>query len=168
QMTYISPDAEIGKDTVIYPMVFIEGRSVIGEGCIIGPNVRIVNSFIGNNVVIRENVVIEGSRIGDGCEVGPFAYLRPETILDESAYVGKFVEVKKSFIGKGSKVPHLSYIGDATIGERVNVGAGTITCNYDGVKKNPTFIEDDVFIGSDTMLVAPVRIGRGAFTGAGS
>lgn len=166
--TYISPDVKIGMDTVIYPMTFIEGNSIIGERCVIGPNVRIVDSFIGNGVKIRENVVIEESRISDNCEIGPFAYLRPETVLDEEAYVGKFVEVKKSFIGKKSKVPHLSYIGDATIGERVNVGAGTITCNYDGFKKNPTYIEDDVFIGSDTMLVAPVRVGKGAITGAGS
>lgn len=165
---YISLDVSIGRDTVIYPMVFIEGKSVIGERCIIGPNVRIIDSVIGDNVIIRENVVVEGSRIGNGCEVGPFAYLRPETVLDDEVYVGKFVEVKKSFIGRGSKVPHLSYIGDATIGERVNVGAGTITCNYDGIKKNPTFIEDDAFIGSDTMLVAPVRVGKGAITGAGS
>ncbi|MCS7232987.1 MAG: bifunctional UDP-N-acetylglucosamine diphosphorylase/glucosamine-1-phosphate N-acetyltransferase GlmU [Synergistetes bacterium] len=166
--TFVSPDAKIGMDTIIYPMVFIEGNSIIGERCIIGPNVRILNSFIGNDVRIRENVVIEESRIGNGCEVGPFAYLRPETVLDEEAYVGKFVEVKKSFIGKKSKVPHLSYIGDASIGERVNVGAGTITCNYDGFKKNPTYIEDDVFIGSDTMLVAPVKVGKGAIIGAGS
>lgn len=168
EITYISPDAKIGMDTIIYPMTFIEGNSVIGERCVIGPNVRIVDSLVGNNVTIRENVIIEGSKIGDNCEVGPFAYLRPETVLDEEAYVGKFVEVKKSFIGRKSKVPHLSYIGDATIGERVNIGAGTITCNYDGFKKNPTYIEDDVFIGSDTMLVAPVKVGRGAITGAGS
>ncbi len=166
--TYIHPDVEIGRDTVIYPMSFIEGRTRIGEGCRIGPNVRIVDSDIGDDVVVRENVVMEECKISRGCEVGPFAYLRPGTVLDEDAYVGKFVEVKKSFIGKRSKVPHLSYIGDATIGERVNVGAGTITCNYDGVRKNPTYIEDDVFIGSDTMLVAPVKLGKGAMTGAGS
>lgn len=166
--TYISPDVRIGKDTVIYPMVFIEGNTIIGERCVIGPNVRIIDSLIGDDVIIRENVVMEGSRVGARCEVGPFAYLRPETTLDEEVYVGKFVEIKKSFVGRGSKVPHLSYIGDAIIGERVNVGAGTITCNYDGFRKNQTYIEDEAFIGSDTMLVAPVRVGRGAITGAGS
>ncbi|MCD6363671.1 MAG: bifunctional UDP-N-acetylglucosamine diphosphorylase/glucosamine-1-phosphate N-acetyltransferase GlmU [Synergistetes bacterium] len=166
--TYIHPEVQVGKDTIIYPMTFIEGRTKIGKGCKIGPNVRILDSEIEDEVIIRENVVIEGSKISRGCEVGPFAYLRPETVMDEGAYVGKFVEVKKSFIGRDSKVPHLSYIGDATIGQRVNVGAGTITCNYDGVRKNPTYIEDDVFIGSDTMLVAPVKLGRGAMTGAGS
>ncbi len=166
--TYIHPDVNIGKDTVIYPMTFIEGKTSIGERCRIGPNVRIIDSDIEDDVLVRENVVMEECKISRGCEVGPFAYLRPGTVLDEGAYVGKFVEVKKSFIGKKSKVPHLSYIGDATIGERVNVGAGTITCNYDGVRKNPTYIEDDVFIGSDTMLVAPVKLGKGAMTGAGS
>ncbi len=166
--TFVDVDVKVGRDSVIHPFTFIEGSSVIGSGCEIGPMVRIVDCNIGNGVVIRENCTLEDSRIKDGAKVGPFAYLRLGTVVKEGAFVGKFVEVKKSTVGERSKVPHLSYIGDATIEEDVNIGAGTITCNYDGKKKNPTVIRRGVFIGSDTMLVAPVEVGKYAYTGAGS
>ncbi|HZD59937.1 MAG TPA: bifunctional UDP-N-acetylglucosamine diphosphorylase/glucosamine-1-phosphate N-acetyltransferase GlmU [Anaerolineae bacterium] len=166
-MTFISPDATIGRDTVIYPMTFIDGKTSIGEGCIIGPSSRLIDCAIGNGVII-ENSVVRESTIEDGASLGPFCHIRPGTLVRAGAKVGGFVEVKNSDIGAGSKVPHLSYIGDAQIGDYVNIGAGTITCNYDGTNKYRTIIEDGAFIGSDTMLVAPVRIGEGAFTGAGS
>jgi bifunctional UDP-N-acetylglucosamine pyrophosphorylase / glucosamine-1-phosphate N-acetyltransferase len=165
---YISSDASIGADSIIYPDVAIEGGSVLGEGCIIRAGVRITNSRLGSNVVIKDHSVIIDSDIGDNCSVGPFAHLRMNAKLEESASVGNFVEVKKSRIGRRTKAMHLTYLGDATIGERVNIGAGTVTCNYDGKRKHETIIEDDVKIGSDTMLVAPVRVGKGAVTGAGS
>ncbi len=168
QSTFIDMDVKIGRDTVIHPFTFVEGKSVIGERCNIGPMVRVINSNIGDDVLIRENCTLEDSVVRDEAKVGPFAYLRLGVVLKERAFVGKFVEVKNSTIGKGSKVPHLSYIGDATVEEGVNIGAGTITCNYDGKKKNPTVIRKGVFIGSDTMLVAPVEVGEYAYTGAGS
>jgi bifunctional UDP-N-acetylglucosamine pyrophosphorylase/glucosamine-1-phosphate N-acetyltransferase len=167
ELTFIGPEVKVGKDTVIYPLTFIEGTTTIGEGCIIGPSSRIVNSIIGNNVKLQYAVVIE-SVIEDEATIGPYAHLRPGTQISRKAKVGSFVEVKKSQVGEGSKVPHLSYIGDATIGKGVNIGAGTITCNYNGFRKYKTVIEDGAFIGSDTMLVAPVKIGKGAVTGAGS
>ncbi len=166
--TYIEKDVRIGRDTVIYPGVHIEGKSVIGDRCIIYQNVRISNSIIGNLVVIKDSSVIEESVIKDGSQIGPFAHLRPGTCIEKNVKIGNFVEVKKSSIGEGTKAMHLTYIGDAEIGRNVNVGAGTITCNYDGFKKYKTIIEDDVFIGSDTQLVAPVRIKQGAYIGAGS
>ncbi|MZP29289.1 bifunctional UDP-N-acetylglucosamine diphosphorylase/glucosamine-1-phosphate N-acetyltransferase GlmU [Heliobacterium undosum] len=159
--------AAVGADTIIYPQTIIEGETVIGEGCRLGPATRICDSRIGDNVVIQNSVVLD-SRIGDDCAVGPFAYLRPGTCLAEEVKVGDFVEIKKSVIGKGSKVPHLSYVGDATVGEGVNIGAGTITCNYDGKHKHVTTIEDGAFIGSNTNLVAPVTVGAHALIGAGS
>jgi bifunctional UDP-N-acetylglucosamine pyrophosphorylase / glucosamine-1-phosphate N-acetyltransferase len=128
-----------------------------------GPGVTVAD-----NVKIRANSHIEGASIASGCEVGPFARLRPGTVLEEKAKIGNFVEAKKAHLGKGAKANHLTYLGDATIGAGANIGAGTITCNYDGKNKNPTFIGDDVKIGSDTMLVAPVTVGRGAMSGAGS
>lgn len=164
---FVDRDVKIGRDTVIYPMTFIEGSSVIGEDVVLGPNVQIVDCEIKNGARVQQAVVLE-SIIGLGATVGPFAYIRPGTVLSEGAKVGTFVEVKKSHVGKGSKVPHQSYIGDAIIGEGVNVGAGTITCNYDGVRKHQSVIEDGAFIGSNTNLVAPVKVGKGAYVAAGS
>lgn len=167
QSTFVDRGVQIGRDTIIYPFTFIEGKASIGEDCTIGPGTRLVNSVVGNGVSIQNSIVLE-SDIGDRCSIGPFAYLRPETRLGEEVKVGDFVEIKKSDIGNGSKVPHLAYVGDATLGRKVNIGAGTITCNYDGQKKWPTHIADRAFIGSNTNLVAPVKIGEGAVTGAGS
>jgi len=166
--TYISADAQVGRDSVIYPNVAIEGRSVIGEGCEIRSGSRISNSRLGEHVVIKDHSLVIDSEINANCAVGPFAHLRMNTVLEETAVVGNFVEVKKSRIGRGTKAMHLSYLGDATIGASTNIGAGTITCNYDGKNKNPTTIGDNVKIGSDTMLVAPVTVGNGSITGAGS
>lgn len=165
---FIHPDATIGEETTLYPNVFIEGHTRVGKGAVIYPNVRIRNSEIGNGVVVMDSSVIEDSRVRDRASVGPFARLRPGSDVGSEARIGNFVELKKTVIGKGSKASHLSYLGDATVGKEVNIGAGTITCNYDGLKKHATDIEDNVFIGSDTQLVAPVRIGRGAYVGAGS
>ena len=165
--TYIHYSVEIGMDTVIHPMTFIEGRTRVGENCEIGPMTRIVDCEIGNNVKITRSECFK-SVIEDDVSVGPFARLREGTILKKSSKIGNFVEIKKSTIGEGTKAQHLSYIGDAFVGKNVNIGAGTITCNYDGKKKNPTFIEDGAFIGSNSSLVAPVRIGEGALIGAGS
>jgi len=165
--TYIHYSVEVGIDTVIYPLTFIEGETKIGEDCEIGPMTRIVNCVIGNGVRVERSECY-GAVIEDNVIVGPFARLREGTVLKRNSRIGNFVEVKKSIIGEETKALHLSYIGDAFVGKNVNIGAGTITCNYDGKKKNPTFIEDNAFIGSNTSLVAPVRIGEGAFVGAGS
>lgn len=165
---YISAEAQIGRDTIIHPNVTIEGKTVIGEGCVIRAGARITNSRLGENVVVKDHSVIVDSQIESNCSVGPFAHLRMNATLEENAAVGNFVEVKKSRLKRGTKAMHLTYLGDATIGERTNIGAGTITCNYDGVNKHETIIEDDVKVGSDTMLVAPVRVGARSVTGAGS
>jgi len=165
--TFVDNEVEIGPDTIILPNTMIEGRTVIGSGCQIGPNTRINDSRLGNDVIVESSRIKEAV-VGDKCSIGPFAYLRPEADLAAGVKVGDFVEIKKSQIGEGSKIPHLSYVGDAVIGKAVNVGAGTITCNYDGKKKSPTILEDGVFIGSNTNLVAPVTIGRNSITGAGS
>lgn len=167
ESTFISDEVRIGRDTVVWPMTFIAGATSIGEACTIGPMSRVISSSIANEVVIDSSVVKE-STVEDGATLGPYAHVRPGTLVKKGAKVGGFVEIKKSTIGENSKVPHLSYIGDATLGEYVNIGAGTITCNYDGANKYNTVIEDGAFVGSDTMLVAPVRIGKDAFTGAGS
>jgi bifunctional UDP-N-acetylglucosamine pyrophosphorylase/glucosamine-1-phosphate N-acetyltransferase len=166
--TYIDPDVQVGADTVIHPGVAIEGQSRIGAACEIHSNVRIVDSEIADKVVIQDFCLILGSRIAESASVGPFAHLRPENVVGERAKIGNFVELKKTTLGPGSKANHLAYLGDATIGAKVNVGAGTITCNYDGTSKHPTVIEDEAFIGSDTQLIAPVRIGKGAYVAAGS
>lgn len=168
EQTYISPQVSIGKDTVIYPQSFIYGKTKIGKRCKIGPSVWIEDTEIRNDSTIKFSSYMEKALIGANVTIGPFAHLRPGSELMNDAKVGNFVEIKKSKIGSSSKVQHLSYVGDATVGKRVNIGAGTITCNYDGLQKYRTIIEDDAFIGSDTMLVAPVKIGRGATTGAGS
>jgi len=165
---YISPEAQVGRDTIIHPNVTIEGKTVIGEGCVIRAGARITNSRLGDNVTVKDHSVIVDSQVESNCSVGPFAHLRMNALLEEKATVGNFVEVKKSRLKRGAKAMHLTYLGDATIGERTNIGAGTVTCNYDGVNKHETIIEDDVKIGSDTMLVAPVRVGARSKTGAGS
>lgn len=168
ESTYISAQVEIGQDTVIHPQVILEGPTRIGGSCVIESWSTISRSWIGERVRIRNGSVITDCRLNDDATVGPFAHLRMGAELGRGATVGNFVEVKKSRLGEKTKSMHLSYLGDATIGDRVNVGAGTVTCNYDGRQKHPTVIEDDVRIGSDTMLVAPVTVGRGAITGAGS
>ncbi len=161
-------ELEIGQDVVIDINVIIEGHCKIGNNVTIGANTVLKNVTVGDNVEILENCILEQSTVADGCFIGPFARLRPETQLDENAKVGNFVEIKKSHIAKGSKVNHLSYIGDTEMGENVNIGAGTITCNYDGAHKHITKIGDNAFIGSNTALVAPIEIGNGATIGAGS
>ncbi len=166
--TYVSPEVKVGRDTTIYPNVFIHGKTAIGKGCTIFPNVRIIDSTIKNNAIIRDACLIEESTVGQEAEVGPMAHLRPGTSLGKRVKVGNFVEIKKSNIGDNSKAGHLAYIGDAEIGRNVNIGAGTITCNYDGTNKHKTIIGDNVFIGSDSQLVAPVTIDRGSYIGAGS
>jgi bifunctional UDP-N-acetylglucosamine pyrophosphorylase / glucosamine-1-phosphate N-acetyltransferase len=165
--TYLEPELGIGRDTVIYPNTTISRLSEIGEECVLGPNSRISNARIGTRVTIRESVVVD-STIGNDVSIGPYAHLRGQAVLDDETHIGNFVEVKKSTLGKRVKASHLAYLGDATIGEGSNVGAGTITCNFDGEQKNATIVGRDVSIGSNTSLVAPVTIGDGALTGAGS
>jgi len=166
-LTYVDLGVEVGEDTVIHPLTFLQGETRVGRRCVIGPAARVVDSLLGDEVTVQESVVRE-CVLEDGSSVGPFASLRPGTRLGKGAKAGTFVEMKNTAVGEGSKVPHLSYMGDAVIGRDVNVGAGSITCNYDGEKKHTTVIEDGAFIGSDTMLIAPVRVGREAVTGAGS
>ncbi|MDD5265997.1 MAG: bifunctional UDP-N-acetylglucosamine diphosphorylase/glucosamine-1-phosphate N-acetyltransferase GlmU [Methylococcales bacterium] len=158
----------LGIDIICDVNVIIEGKNNIGNNVKIGANTHIKNSIIGDNVEILANCVIENAVVGQGSKVGPYARLRPETVIAENVHIGNFVEIKKSSVAASSKINHLSYIGDATVGSRVNIGAGTITCNYDGVNKFRTIIEDGAFIGSDTQLVAPVTIGKNATIGAGS
>jgi bifunctional UDP-N-acetylglucosamine pyrophosphorylase / glucosamine-1-phosphate N-acetyltransferase len=165
--TYIDTEVRIGSDTVIHPMTFLSGSTTIGAGSEIGPDTRIVDSTVGRDARVSF-AVVQGSRIGPRAQVGPYAHLRPGTRIGPGAVIGNFVEVKASEIGEGAKVKHLSYVGDATIGRRANLGAGTVTVNYDGYTKHPTRIGDDARVGSDTMLVAPVTVGKGAVTGAGS
>ena len=166
--TYIDPDVQVGPDTVIHPGVLLEGQTRIGAACELHAHVRIVDSEIGDQVTVNNFCLVVGAQVAGGAQVGPFAHLRPETRVGEKAKIGNFVELKKTTLGPGSKANHLSYLGDATIGANVNVGAGTITCNYDGERKHPTVIEDGAFIGSDTQLIAPVTVGKGAYVGAGS
>lgn len=166
--TFVGSDVTLGRDTVLYPNVRIEGGTAIGDACTIYPGCRIKDSVIASNVTVKDHSVIEESEIASGASIGPFAHLRPGAVVKERAKIGNFVEIKKSTIGEGSKANHLSYIGDATVGKDVNIGAGVITCNYDGYDKYPTVIEDDVFVGSDAQLVAPVRIGKGALIAAGA
>lgn len=165
--TYISPETQIGRDTVIYPGTIIEGKSVIGKNCFIGPNTFIKNSSVGDNSEIRSSF-IDDSFVASKVKIGPFSNLRPGSKIMDGARVGNFSEIKNSFVGQDSKVNHLSYIGDATLGQKVNVGAGTITCNYDGFKKHATIIGDRVFVGSNVNLVAPVKVGHDVVLGAGS
>jgi bifunctional UDP-N-acetylglucosamine pyrophosphorylase / glucosamine-1-phosphate N-acetyltransferase len=167
ERTYVDAGIRVGPDTVLHPGTNLAGDSRVGRGCIVGPNARIANTVIGDGAEVRDSVV-DGARIGREATVGPYAHLRPGTVLGPRTKAGSFVEIKASRIGEGSKVPHLAYVGDAVVGKNVNIGAGTITVNYDGYAKHRTVIGDDVRIGSDTMLVAPVRVGKGAVTGAGS
>ncbi len=166
--TYIGPQVTIGRDTVVYPNVYLEGRTVIGENCLIEPNVKISDATLADNVLVKMGSVINESRLAAGVQVGPYSHLRPLSDLREGARVGNFVEVKKSILYPGVKANHLTYLGDAEVGAGTNVGAGTITCNYDGVNKHKTIIGEGAFIGSNTALVAPVTIGAGAYVGAGS
>lgn len=166
--TYVEPDVTVGADTVIHPGVYLEGRTRIGARCEIHSGVRIVNTTVDDDVLINNFCVLLDSHVSRGAKLGPFAHIRPQSDIGEEAHIGNFVELKKTSIGRGSKASHLTYLGDATIGERVNIGAGTITCNYDGTLKHPTVIEDEAFIGSDSQLVAPVRVGKGAYVAAGS
>ena len=164
---YIEKKVTLGKDTVLYPEVYVRGQTSIGEGCAIGPNVMIEDCQIGNRCTITYSV-LEGAHLEDEVEMGPFGHLRKGAYLSKGVHMGNFGEIKNSHLAEGVKVGHFSYIGDATIGKDVNIGAGTITCNFDGEKKNRTEIGDNAFIGSDTMLVAPLKVGEGAHTGAGS
>ena len=166
--TYIDDDVVVGADTVIHPGVHLEGRTQIGQACEIHAGVRIVNSTLADHVTVQNFCVVQGSRLAAGVTVGPFVHIRPDTELREAVHIGNFVELKKAIVGKGTKAGHHAYLGDAVIGDNVNIGAGTITCNYDGVQKHQTMIEDGVFIGSDSQLVAPVTIGRGAYVGSGT
>ena len=164
----IDSTVTIGNDTVVYPFVTLEGNTHIGNAGVIEPGVHLTNVTVGNDVHLKSGTVAEDAIIEDEATVGPYAHLRPGTKLGRHVKVGNFVETKKAVFGEGAKASHLSYIGDADVGADVNIGAGTITCNYDGVNKHKTVIEDGAFIGSDTQLVAPVRVGRGAYVGAGS
>ena len=166
--TFIDDGVAIGPGTVIHPGVTLEGRTRIGAGCRIRSWVRITDSVVGDNVQVNDSCVIVESHVEDECRVGPFSHLRPASHMKAGSHVGNYVELKKTVLGEGSKACHLAYLGDATIGAGVNIGAGTITCNYDGETKHPTVIEDGAFIGSDSQLIAPVKIGAGAYVGAGS
>lgn len=165
--SYIEPDVVIGQDTIIYPNTFLQGNTRVGNACEIGPNSILRNTQVGDRCKILASV-LEDAVVENDVDMGPFAHLRSGAHLADHVHMGNFGEVKNSYLGKGAKMGHFSYIGDATIGENVNIGAGTITCNYDGKKKNHTEIADNVFIGSDTMLVAPLELGEGSMTGAGS
>lgn len=166
--TYIDEDVIVDPDTVIEPGVSLLGHTRVGRGCTVRLHSTIANSILGERVMVRPYCMVTGCEIASDVILGPFAHLRDGAVIDQDARIGNFVEVKKSRVGRGSKAWHLTYLGDATVGAQVNVGAGTVTCNYDGEKKNPTVIEDGSFIGSGSMLVAPVKIGRGSYVGAGS
>lgn len=167
EQTYISAEAIIGRDTILQPGTMIEGNTVIGEQCLIGPNSQLANSIIGNDVKIHSSVVLS-SKLQNNITIGPFAHIRPDVSVGNDVRIGNFVEVKKSTLGEGTKVSHLSYIGDATLGNRVNVGCGTITVNYDGINKFETVVEDDAFIGCNSNLIAPVSVKKGSIVAAGS
>jgi len=166
--TFIDRHVEIGADTIIHPGVSIQGTTVIGQGCEIHSGVRILDSRINDGVTILDHCLITDAVLGNGVRVGPFAHLRQSTTLADGVKIGNFVEIKKSTVGEGTKAMHLSYLGDAMIGAKVNIGAGTITCNYDGVRKHVTTIEDGAFIGSDSQLVAPITVHRDGYVGTGT
>jgi bifunctional N-acetylglucosamine-1-phosphate-uridyltransferase/glucosamine-1-phosphate-acetyltransferase GlmU-like protein len=165
---HIDPDVKVGRGSHIHGWVVIEGTSQVGRNCDIGSFTHIVDTEVGSGTVLLDHCFIRSSRIGRNAQLGPFTHLRPDSVVGTKAKVGNFVELKKTVLGYGSKAPHLTYLGDAQVGRGVNVGAGTITCNYDGSRKHLTIIEDGAFIGSDVQLVAPVRVGRGAYVAAGS
>lgn len=165
--TYIEDSVQVGADTVIYPNTYLQGRTVIGQGCVIGPNSIVRDTQIGDGCTVLASV-LEEAVLEDHVEIGPFGHLRKGAHLGAGVHMGNFGEVKNSYLAPGTKMGHFSYLGDATVGENVNIGAGTITCNFDGAKKHPTIIGADAFIGSGTMLVAPVKVGRRAKIGAGS
>jgi bifunctional UDP-N-acetylglucosamine pyrophosphorylase/glucosamine-1-phosphate N-acetyltransferase len=165
--TYVHAGIPIGRDTVIHPQSFIEGVSSVGRRCTLGPHSRLNDATVADDVAVVASTV-SGSSIGEGTRIGPYSHLRPGTRVGAHVAIGNYAEMKNSVIGDYTRVHHMSYLGDATVGTRVNIGAGTVTVNYDGTHKHPTVIEDGAFIGSDTMLIAPVRVGRGAMTGAGS
>ncbi|MBM7097936.1 bifunctional UDP-N-acetylglucosamine diphosphorylase/glucosamine-1-phosphate N-acetyltransferase GlmU [Bacillus sp. H-16] len=165
--TYIHSDVEIGKDTLLYPGVVLEGSTVVGEQCVIGPHSEVKNSRIGNETTVKQSVVHD-SEVGKSVAIGPFSHIRPESDISDNVRVGNFVEIKKTKMGQGSKASHLSYLGDAEIGDGVNVGCGSITVNYDGKNKYLTKIEDGAFIGCNSNLIAPVTVGQGAYVAAGS
>ena len=165
--TYIGPDVVIGSGTVLLPHTYLLGQTVVGPNCRLGPNTLIEDSQIGASCIARFSVV-EHATLEDNVDIGPFAHLRKGAHLAQGVHMGNFGEVKNSYLGPGTKMGHFSYLGDTTTGTNVNIGAGTITCNYDGVNKHPTKIGDNVFIGSDTMLVAPVKLGENSQTGAGA
>lgn len=167
ETSYIDQDVKISEDTTIYPNTHIKEGSIIGNNCIIGPDCSIKGSNIGNNCVITSSS-IEYSQIYDEVQIGPYSHIRKDSILGKNVKIGNYCEIKNSSIGQNSKSGHFSYLGDSMIGENVNIGAGTITCNYDGTNKNKTIIEDNVFIGSNTMLVAPIKIGKNSITGTAS
>jgi bifunctional UDP-N-acetylglucosamine pyrophosphorylase/glucosamine-1-phosphate N-acetyltransferase len=164
----IDAEVEVAPDTVIEPFVQLLGKTRIGTKCLIRSYTVIENCTLGSNVLVRQNCVLSESSVGDGAKIGPFAHLRPESEIGEDAHIGNFVETKKAKVGKGAKASHLTYLGDAEVGEGTNIGAGVITCNYDGVNKHRTHIGKHSFVGSDSTLVAPVNIADGAYIGAGS
>jgi len=164
----IDAEVEVGADTVIEPYVQLLGATHIGSECLIRSYSVVQHSVLGNGVTVRNGCILDGAAVGDDAVLGPYAHLRPESRIGEQAHVGNFCETKKTTLGRGSKANHLSYLGDAVIGTDVNIGAGVITCNYDGEKKHTTMIGDGVFVGSDSTLVAPIHIGDGAYVGAGS
>jgi bifunctional UDP-N-acetylglucosamine pyrophosphorylase/glucosamine-1-phosphate N-acetyltransferase len=166
--TYVDDTVEIGPDTVVYPGAIIEGATVVGAQCVVGPGCHVSGSRIGDRVTLRPYCVLSDSVVEADAQLGPFCHLRPQSHVGAGAKVGNFVELKKARIGRGAKVPHLSYIGDASVGDGANIGAGTITCNYDGVAKHETMIGAGAFVGTNSSLVAPVTIGEGAYVGAGS
>ncbi|MGA2809081.1 MAG: bifunctional UDP-N-acetylglucosamine diphosphorylase/glucosamine-1-phosphate N-acetyltransferase GlmU [Terracidiphilus sp.] len=168
ETSVIDADVEVMADTVIEPFVQLLGRTKIGANCLIRSYTVIENCTVGDEVIIRQSCVLDDSTVANGAQIGPFARLRPGSEIGEEVHIGNFVETKKTKIGKGSKASHLTYLGDAVVGERTNVGAGVITCNYDGVHKHPTRIGNDAFVGSDSTLVAPVTVEDGAYIGAGS
>jgi len=166
--TYVDADVVVGADTVIYPCVFLEGSTTIGAACEIHSGSRIVNSTVGDRVCVRNHTVVTDSTVESGAFLGPFAHIRPSSHIGQDVHVGNFVELKKTKMGKGAKANHLAYLGDANIGEKTNIGAGTITCNYDGAKKHETTIGDGVFVGSNSTLVAPLTLADGSYIAAGS
>jgi bifunctional UDP-N-acetylglucosamine pyrophosphorylase/glucosamine-1-phosphate N-acetyltransferase len=165
---WVGPDAKLAPDVCLMPGVQVWGESVVGKDSTVGPYCILRNAVLGQGVNLTAYVIVEDSQLRDGAKAGPFAYIREGSLLDEGAFAGKFVELKKTHVGRGSKVPHLSYMGDAVLGEDANIGAGSVTCNYDGKNKFPTKIGDRCFVGSDTMMVAPVTLGDDSATAAGS